>query len=43
MHATHIQAYPVSRRHHIAVGRQDRVITLDGDWIHIVYVCMHLC
>lgn len=33
-----MQAYSVSRRHPISVGRHERVITLDGDWLHIMYV-----
>lgn len=30
------KAYSVSRRHHIAMGRHERVISLDGEWLHII-------
>ncbi|WFD45356.1 Component of a membrane-bound complex containing the Tor2p kinase [Malassezia psittaci] len=30
------KAYNVSRRHPISVGRHERVLTIDGDWIHII-------
>ena len=30
------KAYSVSRRHHIVMGRHERVISLDGEWLHII-------
>ncbi|WFC96828.1 Component of a membrane-bound complex containing the Tor2p kinase [Malassezia brasiliensis] len=30
------KAYTISRRHPISVGRHERVLTIDGDWIHII-------
>ncbi|KOS12698.1 hypothetical protein Malapachy_1315 [Malassezia pachydermatis] len=33
---TNYKSYAVNRRHHIAMGRQERILTLDGDWIHIL-------
>ncbi|WFD30610.1 Component of a membrane-bound complex containing the Tor2p kinase [Malassezia sp. CBS 17886] len=30
------KAYSVTRRYPISVGRNERVITLDGEWVHII-------